>query len=176
MHMHIFHIAQVSAQFSNRSTNFLEDAHKSLLWVFFLQGISNFDGCADIHSLPRRQKINFFRAFDRPASHICTFANKWVSLKNACSKLTAVQKAFHFYTHSGTLFNQSRFCFYHDVRISVLPTCLWQFRWRQDSNQWFDRSDQIFFCKTWSWSSIGPICMGHLQIIFRLSLLKVNIL
>ena len=171
MHMHIFHIAQVSAQFSNRSTNFLEDAHKSLLWVFFLQGISNFGGCAaDIHSLPRRQKINFFRAFDRPASHICTFANKWVSLKNACSKLTAVQKAFHFYTHSGTLFNQSRFCFYHDVRISVLPTCLWQFRWRQDSNQWFDRSDQIFFYKTWSWSSIEPICMGHLQIIFRLSL------
>ena len=138
MHMHIFHIAQVSAQFSNRSTNFLEDAHKC---IFFARHIKFWRVCG-YFTPPRRQKINFFRAFDRPASFICTFANtKWVSLKNACSKLTAVQKAFHFYTHSGTLFNQSRFCFYHDVRISVLPTCLWQFRWRQDSNQWFDRSD-----------------------------------
>ena len=139
MHMHIFHIAQVSAQFSNRSTNFLEDAQKCIVGFFFARHIKFWRVCG--YSLPRRQKINFFRAFDRPASFICTFANKWVSLKNACSKLTAVQKAFHFYTHSGTLFNQSRFCFYHDVRISVLPTCLWQFRWRQDSNQWFDRSD-----------------------------------
>ena len=173
MHMHIFHIAQVSAIFKSQYEFPRRCAKVYCIFFFFARHIKFWRVCG--YSLPRRQKINFFRAFDRPASFICTFANKWVSLKNACSKLT-VQKAFHFYTHSGTLFNQSRFCFYHDVIISVLPTCLWQFRWRQDSNQWFDRSDQIFFCKTWSWSNIGPICMGHLQIIFRLSLLKVNIL
>ena len=62
---------------------------------FFARHIKFWRVCCR-YSLPRRQKINFFRAFDRPASFICTFANKWVSLKNACSKLTQYKKPFIF--------------------------------------------------------------------------------